>query len=253
MTLLFLIRHCRRLFYHAKQQRHDRMPFHRINAYHVQSITTTYSVDDATRSVPDNVALEIQNGELDVTICSTCNEENRDTILSRKIARLLELEATAVLIALTAPLDKVRSIFIDLHIIPDTNYSRDTEPEEETRADHSRRVNAKSFFSFNRPSSGHNFTEAFNSNEDKLRAAGHTSMLAHSQTYQMDYKSGSLKVAANKGCVFHSHSHVPPPVILRDSSESSGASNDEDATRRLAEYETETILGEFLVSNSVSC
>ncbi|TCD66329.1 hypothetical protein EIP91_001478 [Steccherinum ochraceum] len=189
--------------------RSSRVYLRAMNVFQVESVETTFSVGSATRSIPDELALELvqtaHGGELGMIIGRNCTASRRDLTLSRKIADLLHLETAAVHLALTTPLDSVEATFRHLNIVPVAEY------EEEEEFYRQNGDGAESLpFSFDRKAASPDFKDVFGSAEPQLRAAGFRTTLSHTQKFQLNYKFGSLAMSETRELTFSAAASAAP-------------------------------------------
>ncbi|KAH8107621.1 hypothetical protein BXZ70DRAFT_911757 [Cristinia sonorae] len=163
----------------------------------------------------------------------TCDHGQRELIISKKIAQLLDLEPAAVLLALTMPLNQASNIFTHLYHIPVVS-ERDRETEYYSR----RAESADSVpFSFDRKASDRAYSEAevqpsrsaptnimdvFGAAERPLKGSGSKVSLVHGHKYHLNYGFGTVDVSEARERGFFSSLHsFPAPIIIPTNSKDS--------------------------------
>ncbi|KAH8077516.1 hypothetical protein BXZ70DRAFT_962644 [Cristinia sonorae] len=235
----------RRLIHNLPLERQSRIRLRYMSVYRVTAVETKFTVNDKTQSVAEEVALELnrhRDGDnLVIIIGDSCHAAHRDTLLSNKIAVVLQLEPTAVLLALTTnPLEQAEAMFTKLNI---ACYDEEDNPEyDEDRAE-------SLPFTFGQRNKETDFKEVFGSAESQLKAAGFRASLSQASKYQLNYNKGALGVTEGQQATFKPATSTAAPINIPSNGPKYPAPNNTDTEYQIPDEDPSILetFGEFFV------
>ena len=107
-------------------------------------------------------------------------------------------------------------------------------------------------FSRDKKTAAEDFAEVFGSAERQLKDSGYRMSLPQAQhKYQLDYRSGALKIGESEGFTFRAPSHSAPshsaPIHIPSVPDHRSSSYDDDHNQPSDDSSTLDTLGEFFV------